>query len=157
MVRCAVPCIVSLSRRECNACAGRLPTRSPWACERKRGACLKPPWLLEEFRFRSITQKAHDANATATPSCCVCKVCKDVGYQAGLMISISVSPPVSRSIFSLHPHLQTSFLILTTTDHSATKLPLYFLQLSLRDTSYYLLLQASLSYPPIAAYNSTSY
>ena len=33
------------------------------------GACLKPPWLLEEFRFRSITQKAHDANATATPSC----------------------------------------------------------------------------------------
>ena len=51
----------------------------------------------------------------------------------------------------------TSFLILTTLDHSATKLPLYFLQLSLRDTSYYLLLQASLSYPPIAAYNSTSY
>lgn len=51
----------------------------------------------------------------------------------------------------------TSFLILTTPDHSATKLPLYFLQLSLRDTSYYLLLQASLSYPPIAAYNSTSY
>lgn len=87
----------------------------------------------------------------------VCKVCKDVGYQAGLLISISVSPPVSRSIFLLHPHLQTSFLILTTTDHSATKLPLYFLQLSLRDTSYYLLLQASLSYPPIAAYNSTSY
>ena len=117
------------------------------------GACLKPPWLLEEFRFRSITQKAHDANATATPSC-VCKVCKDV--DAGL-ISISVSPPVSRSIFSLHPHLQTSFLILTTADHSATKLPLYFLQLSLRDTSYYLLLQASLSYPPIAAYNGTSY
>ena len=116
------------------------------------GACLKPPWLLEEFRFRSITQKAHDANATATPSC----VCKDVSYRAGL-ISISVSPPVSRSIFSLHPHLQTSFLILTTADHSATKLPLYFLQLSLRDTSYYLLLQASLSYPPIAAYNSTSY
>jgi hypothetical protein len=122
----------------------------PGRCE-ETGACLKPPWLLEEFRFRSITQKAHDTNATATPSC-VCKVCKDV--DAGL-ISISVSPPVIPVLASSTP--PTSFLILTTFDHSATKLPLYFLQLSLRDTSYYLPLQASQSYPPIAAYNSTSY
>ena len=120
------------------------------------GACLKPPWLLEEFRFRSITQKAHDANATATPSCVckVCKVCKDVSSRMDKYLGLAACPSLH---FSLHPHLQTSFLILTTADHSATKLPLYFLQLSLRDSSYYLLLQASLSYPPIAAYNSTSY
>lgn len=47
----------------CNAC--REPSYSPsWACV-VVGACTETGWLLEEFRFRSITQTAH---ATATPS-----------------------------------------------------------------------------------------
>lgn len=47
----------------CNA--SREPSYLPsWACV-VVGACTETAWLLEEFRFRSITQTAH---ATAAPS-----------------------------------------------------------------------------------------
>lgn len=116
-------------------------------CEHE-GACVETQsWLLEESRFRSITQTAH---ATATtlfwhPTA--------VGKDKYPRI-----PPCQRSsrLFSpTHPHitlLHFSLISTTLSSYKAT-VPVYLCNplLSLRDVLYYLSRQTSQSYPPIAA------
>ena len=140
VVRCAVPCIA------CQACFSRRPQRLPalfllalLACV-SAGACVETPGCWKKFAFdRLRRRRSHARNGHPF----LRKKRRDK-YLAWVRHGLPFVP---------HPS-STSFLILTT--HQPRSY-LYFLQLSLRDTSYYLPLQASESYPPIAAYNSTSY